>query len=1302
MNEMISFDSSEFNNWSDKPNASHQLPELIRHLIMNTCPRLFSIHMPSGSSVRRPGWDGLLTVESGNPWVPNGNSAWEFSSAKDTTRKATEDYTKRTVDPLGEDIVNTTFVFVTSRTWTGKRAWVRKYNAEGSWAGVRAFDADDLVVWLEQAPDVALWFAHLIGKIHDGQGFPPMSMPDLEGLHRDTRHEIVQRIDDAAANIIETVQASIVTIVTPPESTGLETISDPVFRELETKIDFARDLINDGMVRTARMQLERIRKEKGSIPEELEFRIVTNQGACALADGDMESACSFLEKAHDLQPDNPTSIANAAVAAQLRGNPKYAMELANKARGLDPRASLATAVLMEALWTTGENEQFENLITAEEWISQDRQCGLALASIRMQQSRPEEVVDLCRSLVRRDPEDASAHLVLSQCLLDYSRQDRLPVGYSGEKPKLLHEIEVEATCAIELLQPTELNSRYQAALVARASANARRGKTEAAMQDLDMVLGVEPTHPDAMYYKGLLLLMEARPAEARAVLESIQDQGRCADAVFPLAEACRATGDAAGAVKLLRGTLTFDYPCWEDLQRTEVLIKAEIEAGEEDSVGSDLEAALERHANDPFLLTLAAMHKRLLGDLEGAENWYIKAIEYAGEPHRRVILEQLGTLYESLKRFAEAANRLSEAVDGNASHPAANSLFRCLVNSKRLRKALDWARSIRESQSQPPRVVLEMEAKILERAGDVCASAALLESLCRRNDATPVDRVNLAAAQFRYGNRVASRKTIVEIKSSDLCYAPLSILELAQLKLLLGIDGSLDDAYLARRCGNNDPKIHMGYFGLFQGCNKERMEPKIIGPGCAVLLRNDSTECWWYIVDDREEVRDHHDLRSDQDLAQQLLGRSVGETVVLREDLEDLAYEIVDVQSKFLRAFRETCEEFSTRFPGNRALSRVEIQDDDFTKIFQSIDQRDRISRTVEQKYQEGELTMAKLSSVLRRSVLEIWWVWTKSDTARIRVGTGTEDENNKADKLLRGANCIVLDLLALLTVHELRLAGYLRKRFSKVAVPQPVIDEIHKAVFTMKIGESGSSYMGKNRDGQYTWTDVSENDWEQWQEHLLSVMELADSFERIASYRVLEVDEIENLVAVLSESGVGVIYAGNEESTIVPILISDDLVQSNVARSLATDAVNTQALLRELLRSDVITSEQYSSYIERLASLNYWFMNVHPEDIVRRLKANGYATTEGTRAMLRTIEGPDCTEDFAVSVGVEVITSLVGKAQPGQTELILELVLAALRRGRELSLVLPKFRKKLASRLNHDPFMRDLLLQTVDFHMQF
>ena len=164
---MLHFDPSEISNWASLPNANHQLPELIRRLILaTTTPTLLDI--PGGSAVWRSGWDGLVEAVEGNAWVATGVSVWELSCQREPGTKASADYRKRTDDPQGVAPAGATFVFVTPRQWSGKQNWIKQRRGAGEWAEVRAFDASDLATWLEQAPAVATWFARLIGKLPAG------------------------------------------------------------------------------------------------------------------------------------------------------------------------------------------------------------------------------------------------------------------------------------------------------------------------------------------------------------------------------------------------------------------------------------------------------------------------------------------------------------------------------------------------------------------------------------------------------------------------------------------------------------------------------------------------------------------------------------------------------------------------------------------------------------------------------------------------------------------------------------------------------------------------------------------------------------------------------------------------------------------------------------------------------------------------------------------------------------------------------------------------------------------------------
>jgi hypothetical protein len=160
--------AADLNQWANRKDAEAVLPRIVRRLIHATVQRIERIGFPADEGVQLGGWDGVVSVKEGNEYVPNGFSVWELGKNKEVKGKADVDYGKRCKDPRGVIPSETTFVFVTPRSWGGKEDWVKAKQTEGVWRDVRAYDAHDLEEWLEQAPSVHIWLSNLLGKYPDG------------------------------------------------------------------------------------------------------------------------------------------------------------------------------------------------------------------------------------------------------------------------------------------------------------------------------------------------------------------------------------------------------------------------------------------------------------------------------------------------------------------------------------------------------------------------------------------------------------------------------------------------------------------------------------------------------------------------------------------------------------------------------------------------------------------------------------------------------------------------------------------------------------------------------------------------------------------------------------------------------------------------------------------------------------------------------------------------------------------------------------------------------------------------------
>lgn len=146
------------------------LPQVVRRLVIATIlpSRLRQIDFPAHESAQRSGFDGVVTCDEGNAWVPTGRSVWELGVGDGVKAKADEDYNKRTAETSEADRKETVFVFVTPRHWEKKAAWVNEKSSLGHWKDVRAYDADDLEQWMETTLTITVWFGGLIGARPDG------------------------------------------------------------------------------------------------------------------------------------------------------------------------------------------------------------------------------------------------------------------------------------------------------------------------------------------------------------------------------------------------------------------------------------------------------------------------------------------------------------------------------------------------------------------------------------------------------------------------------------------------------------------------------------------------------------------------------------------------------------------------------------------------------------------------------------------------------------------------------------------------------------------------------------------------------------------------------------------------------------------------------------------------------------------------------------------------------------------------------------------------------------------------------
>jgi hypothetical protein len=173
---------------SSSRDAQELLPHVIRKLVAASVDvgSLKSLRIPGGDDIGRQGYDGVVQVTTGNPYIPQGISVWEMSTnaLRDT---AQDNYRKRTEYPGSITPADTAFIYVTPHRCDWKEDWLKDRRSESKWRAVQVIDDVDLASWLEGTPSVARWLAAQLGLAVDG-------VRDLDLFQRELKNDFDQKL----------------------------------------------------------------------------------------------------------------------------------------------------------------------------------------------------------------------------------------------------------------------------------------------------------------------------------------------------------------------------------------------------------------------------------------------------------------------------------------------------------------------------------------------------------------------------------------------------------------------------------------------------------------------------------------------------------------------------------------------------------------------------------------------------------------------------------------------------------------------------------------------------------------------------------------------------------------------------------------------------------------------------------------------------------------------------------------------------------------------------------------------------
>ena len=1095
-----------------------------------------------------------------------------------------------------------------------------------------------------------------------------------------------------------------------------ESRPDAVAVEHQSAIDNARDLLKKGSPQSALNLLENLKQRVWPNADGIiKFRILTNMAATQFALNKVQEGAMSLIEALQYNSEDEAALSNCALAYLLLGETKEAEDYAKKTLEKNPVNTLAYAVLVGS---STEEETLEEVIAkVPKHLRETPQIADAISQIATQRRDFEEAKKWGEIMVANEQENVSnCKAALATILVDQVLSNRLAVLTNqlddSQKVQLRRAIEL-FTEAWDSVANTELRTVWTDWIIERSTAHILLGESEEAIKNLNTALEIEPSNPVLLEKRAMSALDQEEYRSAIEFLEAIQSAPETPQAPILLANALLEDKRFNDAITTLNNFLVTNPPLELQENANRLLIRIYIANKNFDQarqISTDMRAA---SPTSVLNLVDAARISKATGENDEALSLLKEAYEYArnSDAFQEIVelADELG-LYE---QFEQAAVLYEKVANTSLNSQLTERLLYSYYRSGERKKALDICQALRE-QYGPLKNISEMEFLIYNEIGDMNQARAVCELYI---NAFPDDtdmQIHLGIVHYR-SNNLEEVDRLLE-KSFDLQTLSLrSYFDLAHLyQIRSQPEKALDIMYEARRTHYKNAEAHLKYVGLFYTVTEqidELLHPTQVQAGTAVCL-DSSGETDWYIIEEREDADSlRKEFNVDDPQSQQLLGKNVNDKIILQQNpIGSETGKIVDIKSKYVYALQEIFRTFPRQFPGTPGVWSINLADsretDDSGKmqpIFDFITRQHEALLQVETIYKENPLPIGAFTNLTGGNVLEALSLLMRKPDLGVKCSAGHPEEWRQALATLEdGQSKLVVDLIALITIHEIGAADTVINAFGKLSIAQSTIDELESIIREREmLSEREGMSVGKEGD-QYVRTDLNPEDIRRNVEYLTSIIKwIRENCEVDPCTRALEMNQLrkQEFYDLFQQLFVDTILIASQPGY---LLFSDDEILRSYAKtnfgidagiSCQVDGVWTQVVLQHCVNRNLLDKAEYNKMTIKLVCSRYYDTIFDTDVLIEAARQSDWNHAEPYNTLVQTFGDQRTNLLSALNMAVDFLFELwIQPILVDQRKSLTFRLLDELTSGRETRAVLIQ----LANRINNRSTLRHSAKQDI------
>jgi tetratricopeptide (TPR) repeat protein len=828
----------------------------------------------------------------------------------------------------------------------------------------------------------------------------------------------------------------------------LEAKSAPLDGLHDQRIDEYRTLISEHQPRAALKLLESFReKQWDSASAHIRFRILANISACYLALGEFQTAADYALRAYECKPDDPKAAANRVFAYLFLNEPVQAMRVATAELATHP----ANPQVWQAYITAASRQQPPaDIGTVPATVREELDVLLALGHYHRAHRELEAGAQSLRAALAQKPDSYVYLFVLGGLLLErVARDGKLYRGapYSQEEMAIVREAAESLERAWLIVHNTDLAGSSVHMARDAATAWLVLGEPQRSNSLIASALARAPNDPELLTMKLRLALMRGEVANARDALRAL-DPGRVPD--FELLSAMVAQSDGQVDIALAHVEAHLhSQPKSEERVLALCLYADLLWRADPEHADTRFKPWLEDGVEiEPRVIVHFARIAYEANHAETAGEYMDRArplVEASDEERDRLVY---GEALAEMHRDEEAVAYFRRAsLLGNDS-PSLRSYLQCLLR-------LDQRRQLAEVIAQLPDNLRAkthfqwVQGAAAEAAGDLPRAAEHFRHAMEAAPKQLIAGLRWAEVSIRLGRNQEVDEWLARQALDPLSLPQDELLYVASLLLQLDrVDRATELLYHGWRRFPNDHQINtrLAFVVMLRGRDDWALPPdQPLAADMACALDDGHGTVSTFVIESIPENQLQRDeISLSHPLAQRLLGHRAGDEITTYDGhITTHTQRILWTRHKYAHAALQIMQTYNTRFPEGEAILAVAVDPTNpagqLERLLREFDRSAHVERVLKE-YRERRLPLCALSHFLGGTALDVWRKLASDVRVPMPVCDGSAPERTAAIEALNSSRQLLIEPVALLSLHVLGQAELLTKLPTRPCITQSAL----------------------------------------------------------------------------------------------------------------------------------------------------------------------------------------------------------------------------------------------------------------------